>query len=338
LREYAPVTGALRTHVATLWTQAKSDPLRARLALRADVPDVEEHLITQAAGAGHSEDERKTALQVLDELGSAKTVPTLLTLLDAGQPESIRMAALRGLARFDDRSITSKVMELYRPMSSGMKTAARELLFSRAGSAAAFLDQAETDPALAQDVPTTQIRLIAALSSRDLDARVRKLWGNVGQGTAEEKLAVMRRYSNDLRAAAGDAKAGLRIFNQTCARCHKMYGSGGDLGMDLTNANRRDRNYLLTHIVDPSVYIRKEYMSYEARTKSGRVVSGLMTEQDAASVTLMDGEYRKTRLSRSEIAKLDESEVSIMPEGLLDKLTPQQLRDLFAYLESPSKP
>src|SRR5215831_1163951 len=47
----------------------------------------------------------------------------------------------------------------------------------------------------------------------------------------------------------------------------------GDLGMDLTNANRKDRNYLLTHIVDPSVYIRKE--------------------QDAASVTLMDGEYRK---------------------------------------------
>jgi putative heme-binding domain-containing protein len=90
----------------------------------------------------------------------------------------------------------------------------------------------------------------------------------------------------------------------------------------------------LTHIVDPSVYIRKEYMSYEARTTSGRVVMGLMVEQDAASVTLMDGEYRRTRLARSEIAKLDESEVSIMPEGLLDPLTPQQLRDLFAYLQS----
>ena len=54
--------------------------------------------------------------------------------------------------------------------------------------------------------------------------------------------------------------------------------------MDLTNSNRKDRDYLLTQIVDPSVYIRKEYMSYEARTKSGRVVSGLMAEQDGVPV------------------------------------------------------
>jgi putative heme-binding domain-containing protein len=148
----------------------------------------------------------------------------------------------------------------------------------------------------------------------------------------------MRRFNNDLRAAPGDVKAGIRVYNQVCARCHKLYGSGGELGMDLTNSNRKDRNYLLTQIVDPSVYIRKEYMSYEARTKSGRVISGLMVEQDGASVTLIDADYRKMRIPRSDIADLKESEVSIMPEGLLEKLTPQQLRDLFAYLQSPSKP
>src|SRR5262249_10932345 len=161
--------------------------------------------------------------------------------------------------------------------------------------------------------------------------RVRKIWGNVGQGTPEEKLATMRRFSNDLRAARGDASAGVRVYNQLCARCHKLFGSGGDLGMDLTNSNRNDITYLLTQIVDPSVFIRKEYMSYEVRTRSGRVLSGLMPEQDAATVTLIDGEYRKTRIPRTDIARLEETEVSIMPEGLLDKLTPQQRRDLFAY-------
>ena len=52
----------------------------------------------------------------------------------------------------------------------------------------------------------------------------------------------------------------------------------------------------------------------------------------------MDADYRKTRVQRSEIASIEESNVSIMPEGLLEKLTPQQLRDLFAYLQSPAKP
>jgi len=108
--------------------------------------------------------------------------------------------------------------------------------------------------------------------------------------------------------------------------------------MDLTNSNRADQTYLLTQIVDPSVYIRKEYMSYEVRTQNGRVLSGLMAEQDGAGVTLVDADYRKTRIPRTDIARLDESEVSIMPEGLLEKLTPQQLRDLFAYLQSRSKP
>jgi putative heme-binding domain-containing protein len=79
-------------------------------------------------------------------------------------------------------------------------------------------------------------------------------------------------------------------------------------------------------------------MSYEARTKGGRILSGLMAQEDAASITLIDADYRKTRILRSDIEKLEESEVSIMPEGLLDKLTPQERRDLFAYLQSPSKP
>ena len=186
--------------------------------------------------------------------------------------------------------------------------------------------------------PPHKSGIIAALSSKELDSRVRKIWGNVGRGTPEEKLATMRRFNNDLRAAPGDVKAGIGVYNQVCARCHKLYGSGGELGMELTNSNRQDRNYLLTHIVDPSVYIRKEYMSYEAHTNSGRVVSGLMLQQDVASVTLIDADYRKTRIPRPELAGLKESDISIMPEGLLDKLTPQQLRDLFAYLQSPSKP
>ena len=336
-REYAPVSGALRAYVAARWKEAPSDPLRARLALRANVAGVEEHLLAVAADSKRSEEERKAALQVAEELGSEKIVPRLLPLLEPSQPEAIRLASIRALARFGDPSITTKVLAAYPSMPAPLQSASRDLLFSRAPSASAFLTKVEANPSWAQGVPTPQLRLIAALSSKDLDARVRKIWGNVGQGTTEEKLATMRRFNNDLRAAAGDAKAGVRVYSQLCARCHKLYGSGGELGMDLTNANRKDRNYLLTHIVDPSVYIRKEYMSYEVHTKSGRVLSGLMAEQDGASVTLVDADYRKTRVPRSDVARLDESEVSIMPEGLLEKLTPQQLRDLFAYLQSPSK-
>lgn len=337
-RQFAPLPPELRDTIAERWRESPSDSLRARLALRAQVAGAEAHLLAVAAATSGSEGDRKMAFQILEELGSPQVVAGLLPLPSSNQPESIRLASIRALSRFDDPSIAARLLAAYGEMPPALKSASREVLFSRPASASAFLDRVQASPDWAKDVPTAQVRLLAALSSRDLDARVRKIWGNVGQGTPEEKLANMRRINNDLRAAPGAARDGQRVYNQLCARCHKLFGSGGDLGMELTNANRTDRNYLLTHIVDPGVYIRKEYMTYEIRTQSGRVLTGLMSEQDAASVTLIDGEYRKVRMPRPEISQMTESGVSIMPEGLIDKLTPQQVRDLFALLQSPSPP
>jgi hypothetical protein len=62
-----------------------------------------------------------------------------------------------------------------------------------------------------------------------------------------------------------------------------------------------------------------------------------MVAEDAASITILDANYRRTRIERSDIATLEESEVSVMPEGLLDKVTPQELRNLFAFLQSTSR-
>ncbi|HUQ90163.1 MAG TPA: PVC-type heme-binding CxxCH protein [Bryobacteraceae bacterium] len=332
-RRYAPMPAGLRSDIEARWKELPSDAVRARLALRAEVPGAEARVLARAADPGNPTETRTAALSVLEDLGNAAIVPGVLLLLEQSQPEAVRLAAMRVLARFDDASVATRLLALYEGMPAPLQSAAREILFSRAASAAQFLAHVEASPGWTKDVPPEQLRSIAALGSKDLDARVRRIWGNVGQGTPEEKLATMRRFNNDLRAATGDVKAGARVYTQLCARCHKLNGSGGDFAMDLTNANRADRTYLLTHIVDPSVFIRKEYMSYEIHTRNGRLVSGLMAGQDASGVTLMDAGFRRTTIPRSDIARIEESSDSQMPEGLLDPLTPQQLRDLFAYLQ-----
>jgi len=185
----------------------------------------------------------------------------------------------------------------------------------------------------AKEIPVSQLRRIDGFEDAKLNALVRKHWGAIGQGTEEAKLAEVRRLSNDLRAGTGDLNSGQKLFLRHCGACHKLFGAGGDLGMDLTPANRKDRMYLLTHIVDPSVFIRKEYMSYQIKTASGRVLTGLLAEQDASSVTVVDANLQRTRVPRSDISSMDESEISLMPENLLAGLKPQELRDLFAYLQ-----
>ena len=162
---------------------------------------------------------------------------------------------------------------------------------------------------------------------------MRKRWGNIRAGTPEEKLADIRRISNDLRAAVGRPERGREIFKTNCATCHRLFGEGNRIGPDLTTANRKDRDFLLVSIVDPSVQIRKEFLAYVVTTDDGRVVTGLIGEQTASSITLVGPKNERTTIRRGEIEEIRESPQSLMPERLLDPLKPQQLRDLFSYLQ-----
>ena len=151
----------------------------------------------------------------------------------------------------------------------------------------------------------------------------------------------MRRLNNDLRAGAGSAVAGRDLFRKHCATCHKLFDEGETVGPDLTHANRKDREFLLVSIVDPSAVIRKEYLAYNVQTTDGRFFTGLIAEQTPSAVTLLDGKNQRTKIAREKIDSLVESPVSLMPEDTLKPLKPLELRDLFSYLQSekpPAKP
>jgi putative heme-binding domain-containing protein len=106
------------------------------------------------------------------------------------------------------------------------------------------------------------------------------------------------------------------------------------VGPDLTFANRTDRDYLLVSLVDPSSVIRKEFLTYSARLDDGQVVSGLIAEQGAQQVTFFNAKAEKVLVPRSSIEELRESAVSLMPDNLYREFKPQELRDLFAYLQA----
>jgi putative heme-binding domain-containing protein len=139
--------------------------------------------------------------------------------------------------------------------------------------------------------------------------------------------------NNDLRAGAGDAGRGKAVFGKLCASCHRLFGEGHEVGPDLTHANRKDRDWLLVSLVDPSAVIRKEYLSYVVVTRGGRTLTGLLAEQTPGHVTLVAANNERTTVARDQVELIEESRVSLMPDDLLKGLKPQELRDLFAYLQ-----
>jgi putative heme-binding domain-containing protein len=255
-------------------------------------------------------------------------------MFDGSATEPLQLAALDALQPFESGEIATTLIRRYASMSTRVRSRARELLLGRKLWALDFLREVDQEKIPAKEVPVDQLTRIALFQNKQLNELVRKNWGNIGGGTSGEKLAVVRRFNNDVRAGSGDKAQGRELFKKTCAVCHRLFDEGAAIGPDLTHANRKDRDFLLTSIVDPSAVIRKEFMSFIVETTDGRFFTGLIAEQTPASIMLLAVNNERTVLSRDKIKSLQELPVSLMPENLLQPLKPQELRDLFSYLQS----
>lgn len=327
------MTDELRNWIAS---QTKSNPDHPSIvegALRAGVQEADSELLYQLRK--HHEPAPEW-LRLVPLLESGKRKEYLLERLERSESKSA-IDIVRLLANEDDPEVGQRLLTKLRSPSTpaAVKLEIRHAQWRHREWATSLLqavDRGEIDPA---SIPTEELRHVAVHEDAALNALVRKYWGNVGVGTPEEKLAVMRRFSNDLRAGTGDHERGRHLFVKHCGTCHKMKGEGGGIAPDLTTANRHDRAALLANVVDPSAVIRREFLRYVIETDNGQIVAGLLADQDPASVTLVDERNQRTRISRDQIASMTESNTSLMPERILENLTPQERRDLFAYLEQP---
>jgi len=315
---------------------ATNDELLMRLACRLGDAVTEEHALERALDTKLNVEDRVSAIRALAESNNADKFAQLAILLPGSESPRMKEAVLRAIARSNDAGMAERILSAYPSMNAALRAQARDLLLSKRDWAAMYLERIDAGQADAAEVDVAQLRLVAAHVDATLDALVRKHWGAVRSATPEDRLAVVRRLNNDLRAAAGDVRHGQTLFKKHCGVCHTLLGDGEKIGPDLTHANRHDREFLLASLIDPTAVVRKEYVSFVVQTTDGRVVTGLIAEQDAGSATILTAKNERVRLARGEIASLEESPQSLMPENIIEQLSPQELRDLFAWLEQPA--
>ncbi|GAA4451322.1 hypothetical protein GCM10023189_13220 [Nibrella saemangeumensis] len=149
------------------------------------------------------------------------------------------------------------------------------------------------------------------------------------QGERLTRLQAMER-----QIAKGNLDRGRSLFfgKATCYTCHKLGSEGGKLGPDLTSIQRdRSAHDLLEAIVYPSVTFVREYETYRVKTKTGEYV-GIIQEQSPAMVVLGTSPQTAVRLPRAEIVSMELQNTSLMPQGLDQLLTAQEMADLMAFL------
>jgi putative heme-binding domain-containing protein len=126
---------------------------------------------------------------------------------------------------------------------------------------------------------------------------------------------------------------GRALFQRHCGNCHRLYGQGEMIGPDLTGSGRHDLDYLLQNMVDPSAVVDTNFRMKIVTTKDGRVMQGLIISPTERTITLQT-QTESITLERSAIERIEQTSLSPMPDGLLDQLTDEQIRDLIAYLQS----
>jgi putative heme-binding domain-containing protein len=136
-----------------------------------------------------------------------------------------------------------------------------------------------------------------------------------------------------LRASPGKGK---EVFEKECSSCHRFGSSGNDFGPDLTTlAARFKKKDILEAILWPSKTIPDQYGSIIVDTKELGPVNGLLVKEDDARIVLKTGEAPKPiEIPKKEVTGRRKSELSIMPEKLLDGYGQEQIADLLAYLLS----
>ncbi len=323
----------LEEFVVSRWRAKPEDSTLLSFALVLKHRPAYDRTLKECLNSQADTNRRVALLTLLSDVVEPESAESLLLLaLSPTEPEAVREVALVAVSRIGDESVTSRILAELPKFSAKLNARAIDLLLGRKPSAAALLKSVDRGLLKASNIPVDQVRRVALFEDRDLDALVTKHWGKLGAATREEKLAEVRRLNNDLHAAGGNTVAGQAAFKKLCATCHQFRGEGTKLGPNLTTANRKDRDYLLISLIDPSVVIRKEFLSHIVQMRDGRVLNGLIVERSDAGLTLANAKNERVTLAVADIEELRESPVSLMPDDQYKQLKPQELRDLFAYL------
>ena len=287
------------------------------------------------ANASAPATERVKAIEALADKRTADLAPLLHDQL---ADKATRRAALRGLAASAHPDTPKKVLAVYAGLTTDEKFDAVATLAARSEYALALLDAVDAKTVPRGDVSAFVARQMFALNNMKVTARLKAVWGEVRE-TAADKQKQMAKYKAQLTPAAlksANLSNGRLVFTKTCQQCHKLFGEGGTIGPDLTGGNRADVDYLLSNIIDPSAEVGRDFRMSVVRTTDMRVVTGIVVERTPARLVVQTA-TEKTTIALDDVESVKDSPLSIMPEGQLDALTKEQVRDLIAYVSGKSQ-
>lgn len=259
----------------------------------------------------------------------AELVAPLLDLLNDETSPPIQIAVLEALrSHRDDPRIAEWLLELFPLQLPSVRRQTLDLLVSDASSATALLTAVADKRLGSSDIdPTSRQKLL-----EHADPLVREATERVLGSLSKDREEVVAKYQSALELT-GDPTRGKQVFAASCTSCHRIGAEGKAIGPDIGDSAMKPSTQLLTDILDPNRAIDANFVSFTAITSSGLGYQGIIQVETESGIVLLTAEGETKTILRDEIDSLTSGK-SLMPEGLEQQITPQQMADLLAYLKT----
>ena len=273
---------------------------------------------------------REQAIAALAQANDDESVPMLFNLLG---DRAVVDAAITALKSFDHPNTANELLSRMGGFKDGNRSLAIDTMASREPYALDLIKAIDSGRFDAAELTASQVRQLLALGNEHIKTVLEAKWGVV-QETPEARVAAIEKWKKLLTPetiAKADLENGAALFKKSCATCHKLYGEGKTISPDLTGANRSNLEYLLMNIVDPSSVVPKQFTTSVIALKDGRVITGVIVSETEQSLVIQTDKEQLT-VARDDVEESRNSGKSLMPDGMLDTLTDEQVRDLFGYM------
>ncbi len=286
-----------------------------------------------ASDENQPEATRRTAATLLCRLAKyrRKGVELLSTWLRPQVDLAIQAEVLSVITQSGDDLVPEVLGGAWREFSPELRNRAVEAWLSREAWTSDLLARLESKEIAVGSLDLTQRSRLLQHPAEATATRAKLLLESAGNATRRE---IIEKYRPALQTP-GRAELGQQVYVRACASCHQRGEEGHDVGPNLATVVEHSDEKLLTNIFDPNADIQPGYHAYTCLLDSGEVLSGIIAEETANSVTIKQISGVARTISRSEIERLQTTNVSFMPEGLETLLTVAEFADLLAFLHTP---
>jgi putative membrane-bound dehydrogenase-like protein len=299
----------------------------------ANVVAIIESLKKQIANSALADDQRIAAAKRLIGLDDKpEVIATALQPVNLLTPPALAAGLVGALTESRDPQTGQALTNHWSKFTPAVRRAAIATLLRRAEWAVTLLDAVEKGGIQRTDLAVEQWSQLKQNPSRSIAGRADRLSAAGGAISADREEIVKKLLP--LAKEKGDPKRGQEVFVAGCVVCHTFNGQGGKVGPDLTGIAARDRTEILLDILDPNRSVEANYRLWNVTTKSGDTFSGRLETETQTTVEILDTTGQKHTVQRKDIAGLEGSPLSIMPNGF-EAMPPEDLKALMEYLAQP---